>query len=49
MIKTKTVHAIFDDGVLRPIDPIDLDQNAHYLITIRKEPTEKKIQCYEKT
>ncbi|HYN44451.1 MAG TPA: antitoxin AF2212-like protein [Candidatus Limnocylindrales bacterium] len=42
MIKTKTVHAIFNDGVLRPIEPIDLDQNARYLITIRKEPTEKK-------
>ncbi len=43
MIKTKILHAIFDGKVLRPEEPVDLELNARYLVTIEsKEAIDKK-------
>ena len=34
---TKTVSAIFEDGVLRPESPVDLEPNKRYILTIQDE------------
>ncbi len=43
MLKTKTIHAIFDGKVLRPEESVDLEPNVRYLVTIeRKEEQSQK-------
>ncbi|HJW86312.1 MAG TPA: hypothetical protein VJ440_06755 [Candidatus Brocadiaceae bacterium] len=38
---SKTLHVIFDGKVLCPNGPVDLEPNAHYVVTIeREEPSE---------
>ena len=34
---TKTVSAIFEDGVLRPESPVDLEPNKRYILAIQDE------------
>jgi hypothetical protein len=34
---TKTLRAIFDGKVLRPEEPVDLQPNARYVVTIERE------------
>jgi hypothetical protein len=34
---SKTLHVIFDGKVLRPEGPVDLEPNAHYVVTIERE------------
>ncbi|MFN8498153.1 MAG: antitoxin family protein [Anaerolineae bacterium] len=34
---TRTVSAVFEDGVLRPDSPIDLEPNKRYILTIQDE------------
>ena len=33
----KTVRAIFEEGVLRPESPVDLEPNRRYILTIQDE------------
>ena len=33
----QTFRAIFQDGVLRPLKPIQLEEKSHVLITLRRE------------
>ena len=43
MIKTKTLHAVFDGKVLKPEGAVDLEQNVRYIVTIeRKEAVGKQ-------
>ena len=44
MIKTKTLHAVFDGKVLKPEEgAVDLEQNVRYVVTIeRKEAVGKQ-------
>lgn len=43
MPRTKTLHVIFDGKVLRPQEPVDLEPDVRYLVTIeRKEETGKQ-------
>jgi len=43
MPRTKTLHVIFDGKVLRPEEPVDLEPDVCYLVTIeRKEETGKQ-------
>lgn len=32
----KTLKAVFDGKVLRPEEPVDLEPNAHYLVTVER-------------
>jgi hypothetical protein len=32
-----TVHAVFDGSVLRPEEPLRLEPNKHYLLTVEEE------------
>jgi hypothetical protein len=34
---SKTLHVTFDGKVLRPEEPVDLEPNAHYIVTIERE------------
>ena len=34
---SRTVSAIFEDGVLRPETPVDLEPNRRYILTIQDE------------
>jgi predicted DNA-binding antitoxin AbrB/MazE fold protein len=34
---TKTLRAVFDGAVLRPEEPVDLQPNQRYLVTIERE------------
>ena len=43
MTVTKSLHVVFDGVMLRPEEPLDLEPNAHYLVTIeRKEAIGKQ-------
>ncbi len=42
MPKTKTLHAIFDGNVLRPEEPVDLETNVRYLVTIKRKEASKQ-------
>jgi len=37
MPQTKTMHAIYDGKVLRPEEPVNLEKNVRYLITIERK------------
>jgi hypothetical protein len=34
---SKTLHVTFDGKVLWPEEPVDLEPNAHYIVTIERE------------
>lgn len=34
MSETKTLHAVFDGEVLKPEEPVDLEWNTRYLLTV---------------
>jgi predicted DNA-binding antitoxin AbrB/MazE fold protein len=38
---TKTLRAIFDGEVLRPEEPVDLQPNTRYVVTIEREEQDK--------
>jgi len=43
MTKAKTLHAVFDGKALRLEEPVDLEQNVRYVVTIeRKEVVGKQ-------
>lgn len=37
IIRTKTLHAIFDGKVLRPEKIVDLEPNVRYLVMVKRE------------
>lgn len=43
----KTVRAVFDGEVLRPEEPVDLEPNARYLLTIERQ--EERVQTGEES
>lgn len=47
MIKTKTLHATFDGKVLRPEEPLDLEKNIRYLVTIENEEATDKQNLWD--
>lgn len=40
----KTVHAVYQDGVFRPSDPVDLPENSQVQITIQSKPSPGQAQ-----
>ena len=34
MSETKTLHAVFDGAVLKPEEPVDLEWNTRYVLTV---------------
>jgi hypothetical protein len=39
----RSVHVIFDGEVLHPVEPLDLDPNQHYRVTIELETHERGV------
>jgi len=38
----KEIHVIFDGKALQPVEPVDLEPNTEYLVTIKKEVSLEK-------
>jgi len=38
----KKLKAVFDGRVLRPEEPVDLEPNAHYIVTVEREGEKPK-------
>jgi len=34
---TTTIRAVFEEGVFRPDEPVNLEPHAHYVITVERE------------
>ncbi|MCW5853853.1 MAG: antitoxin family protein [Anaerolineae bacterium] len=43
----KTVSAIFEEGVLRPESPVDLEPNKRYILTIQDEPKSDSADVWD--
>lgn len=44
---TKRLHAVFDGKMLCPEEPVDLELNGHYVLTIEPEEETKEISAVE--
>ena len=44
---TKKLHAVFDGKVLRPEEPIDLEPNMHYVLTIEPRKIAENIDAID--
>jgi hypothetical protein len=47
MIKTKTLHAVFDGKVLKPEGSVDLERDVRYLVAIEREEAMGKQSLWD--
>jgi len=43
----KTLHVVFDGKVFRPEEPVDLEPDTHYIVTIEKKETSGKENLWD--
>ena len=44
---TRSLHVVFDGVMLRPEEPVDPEQNARYLVTIKRKETIDKQNVWD--
>jgi hypothetical protein len=43
----RTIDVVFDGEVLRPVEPLDLEPNTRYRVTIEEQPTPSERETEE--